>query len=139
MEFGSSVTTIGGYVFWGTRRITRIISLSSNPPGANDDTFSGIDYLNCKLYVPVGARSAYKGSLGWIYFRSVYEFDDIDLIKCDVTGDDNVDISDVNAVINTMLGTEENSNILGYADVTGDGKVDIADVNAVINIMLGKR
>ena len=53
----------------------------------------------------------------------------------DVTGDGNVDIADVNAVINIMLGKAAPT---AGGDVTGDGSVDIADVNAVINIMLGK-
>ncbi len=53
----------------------------------------------------------------------------------DVTGDGQVDISDVNAVINIMLGKLSST---PAADVTGDGQVDIADVNAVINLMLGK-
>ena len=53
----------------------------------------------------------------------------------DVTGDGNVDIADVNAVINIMLGKAAPT---AGGDVTGDGSVDIADVNAVINIILGK-
>ena len=53
----------------------------------------------------------------------------------DVTGDGQVDIADVNAVINIMLGKAESTTA---GDVTGDGGIDIADVNAVINIMLGK-
>ena len=53
----------------------------------------------------------------------------------DVTGDGQVDIADVNAVIDIMLGKAEQT---AAADVTGDGQVDIADVNAVIDIMLGK-
>lgn len=57
----------------------------------------------------------------------------------DVTGDGKVDIADVNAVINVMLGKAFTSGELQAAsDVTGDGVVDIADVNAVINAMLGK-
>lgn len=56
-------------------------------------------------------------------------------VKGDVTGDGNVDISDVNAVINMMLGRTPWT---AAGDVTGDDSVDIADVNAVINIMLGK-
>ena len=51
----------------------------------------------------------------------------------DITGDGRVDIADVNAVINMMLGKSA-----APGDVTGDGKVDISDVNAVINAMLGK-
>ncbi len=56
-------------------------------------------------------------------------------IKGDVTGNGVVDIADVNAVINMMLGREEQT-VAG--DLTGNGIIDIADVNAVINIMLGK-
>ena len=53
----------------------------------------------------------------------------------DVTADGTVDISDINAIINIMLGKAPQT----YAsDVTGDDNVDISDVNAVINIMLGK-
>lgn len=57
------------------------------------------------------------------------------VVTGDVTGDNTVDISDVNAVINIMLGKAVP---IPAADVTVDGKVDISDVNKVINIMLGK-
>ena len=53
----------------------------------------------------------------------------------DINGDGVVDIADVNAVINMMLGKVES---VPAADINGDGHVDIADVNAVINAMLGK-
>ena len=53
----------------------------------------------------------------------------------DVTGDGEVDIADVNAVINIMLGKAEKT---AAADVTGEGDVDITDVNVLINILLGK-
>lgn len=53
----------------------------------------------------------------------------------DVTGDGVVDIADVNAVVNMMLGKTEQTSA---SDVTGDGQIDIADVNIIINLMLGK-
>ncbi len=56
-------------------------------------------------------------------------------VQGDLTGDGSVDIADVNAVINMMLGKTAQT---AAGDVTGDNNVDIADVNAVINIMLGK-
>lgn len=56
----------------------------------------------------------------------------------DVTGDGLVDIADVNAVINVMLGKWTAADCANDPDLTGDGKVDIADVNASINYMLGK-
>lgn len=58
-----------------------------------------------------------------------------DVVTGDVTGNGQVDIADVNAVINIMLGKATQT---AAADVTGEGTVDIADVNAVINVMLGK-
>ena len=55
----------------------------------------------------------------------------------DVNGDGVVDIADVNACINVILGAEEAAKYEGRADVNKDGSVDIADVNAIINIILG--
>lgn len=53
----------------------------------------------------------------------------------DINGDGKVDISDVNAVINNMLGKVE---LIPAADINRDNNVDISDVNAIINLMLGK-
>ena len=59
------------------------------------------------------------------------------VLKGDVNGDGSVDISDVNAVINIMLGKGIYAgNTSG--DVNGDEVVDISDVNMVLNILLGK-
>ena len=49
----------------------------------------------------------------------------------DVNGDDEVNIADVNAVIDVILGGSNTA-----ADVNGDGEVNIADVNAVIDVIL---
>ncbi len=66
------------------------------------------------------------------------EFEVKSALPGDVTGDGQVDIADVNAIINIMLQKNPASDYPGDADVSGDGGIDIADVNAVINIMLGK-
>ena len=55
----------------------------------------------------------------------------------DLTGDGNVDIADINALINVMLGQWTAADCVNDPDLTGDGKVDIADVNVCINLMLG--
>ena len=54
----------------------------------------------------------------------------------DVTGDGKVDVSDVNAVINIILGNKTEADYPGNADLTGEGKTDVSDVNAIINIIL---
>ena len=56
----------------------------------------------------------------------------------DVNGDGKVDVTDVNIIINIMLGKADASAYPGNADVNGDTKVDVTDVNIIINIMLGK-
>lgn len=59
-------------------------------------------------------------------------------ITGDVNGDSIVDISDVNTLLNILLGKDDASNYDGRADVNSDGTVDISDVNVIINILLGK-
>ncbi len=71
--------------------------------------------------------------------RGAYEYQGLQpIVPGDVTGDGQVDIADVNAVINVMLGRAASQQEQAASDITGNGQVDIADVNAVINIMLGK-
>lgn len=57
------------------------------------------------------------------------------VIPGDINNDGGVDISDVNGVINMMLGKAEYT---AAGDINNDGRIDISDVNAVINLMLGK-
>ncbi|MBQ9217234.1 MAG: CotH kinase family protein [Muribaculaceae bacterium] len=55
-------------------------------------------------------------------------------VSGDVDGNGSVDVADVNAVINAMLGKGS----VIEADIDGNGVVDITDINQVVNIMLGK-
>lgn len=57
----------------------------------------------------------------------------------DVNGDKVVDIADVNALINHMLGKQVDGTFnFNLGDLDENGVIDISDVNAVINLMLGK-
>jgi len=53
-------------------------------------------------------------------------------ITGDVNGDTLVNIADLNAVINVILGGQA----IPLADVNGDGNVNISDINAIVNIIL---
>ena len=78
-----------------------------------------------------------------IYFDDItfyYKGDDVPLneftdVRGDVNGDGEVDVTDVNFIINIVLGKNQS---VDTADVNGDGKIDVTDVNNVINIILGK-
>ena len=57
-----------------------------------------------------------------------------DSLVGDVNGDGNVNTSDVTALVNRLLGTENNADFT--YDINGDGIIDVSDVTAVINIIL---
>ena len=80
---------------------------------------------------------------GWLSDRLAWMdqqlgYDPDALVTGDITGDGKVDVSDVNAVINIMLGKAQASDFPGDSDVNDDGMVDVSDVNIIINLMLGK-
>lgn len=56
--------------------------------------------------------------------------------KGDVNGDGKIDISDLNLLVNTLVGLDTLSKYDNRADINGDGKADVSDINALINIML---
>ncbi len=58
--------------------------------------------------------------------------------KGDIDNNGVVDVTDLNILINIILGKSSASDYGGRADVTGEGNIDVSDINAVINIILGK-
>ena len=58
-----------------------------------------------------------------------------DTVSSDVNGDGRVNVSDVSALINMILGITPMDQTTG--DVNGDGRVNVSDVSALINIILG--
>ena len=58
-----------------------------------------------------------------------------DFIPGDVNGDGQVNVSDVTALINMILGVIPKD--LEHGDVTGDGNVNVSDVTRLVNIILG--
>lgn len=54
----------------------------------------------------------------------------------DVNHDGEVNIADINAIIDIILGGDADDKTRERADVNGDGEVNIADINAVIDIIL---
>ena len=54
----------------------------------------------------------------------------------DVNHDGEVNIADINAIINIILGGNVDDQTRERADVNGDGEVNIADINAIIDIIL---
>lgn len=57
-------------------------------------------------------------------------------MRGDINNDNKVDVSDVNIMIDMVLGKQAQN--LGVADLDGDNLIDVSDVNAIIDIVLGK-
>lgn len=58
------------------------------------------------------------------------------ILMGDVNGDGKVDVEDVVAIVNKILGTPDDNFNEAAADINGDGKIDVDDVVAVVNIIL---
>ena len=88
------------------------------------------DYSGRTLHVRQGMTGAYQADERWYpYFGQIVE----DIFLGDVNRDLEVNIADVNAAIDIILGG--NGSTIA-ADVNGDGEINIADINAVIDIIL---
>lgn len=130
-----SLNEIRVYAFWGCENLKTVISHNPIPPIlASDLSDTNINVFgNLKpdtLRVPRAAIEAYGSAGEWSLFAHILPLEG----DCDLTGDNTVDVADVNMAIDIMLGDSPQGN----SDVTGDGIVDICDVNAIINRMLGK-
>ena len=56
----------------------------------------------------------------------------------DVDGNGTVDVTDVNILVNIILG-KANAADYPNANINGEDGIDVSDVNAVVNIILGKQ
>ena len=131
----NSVTRIGNEAFNWCDNLKRVICLALVPPQLTGLGFP-FDYdtqrYTATLYVPIEAVDAYKSAPYWWYFSNIVG---IDPSLGDVNLDGEITIADVNAVINCILGTNDDHYM---SDVNRDGEVTISDINAIINKIFNK-
>ena len=119
--------------FSGCSSLAKVTSEVDSPFTFGMDAFKGINE-NCKLYVPAGTKDAYIAK-GWttdVFKGGIYDGTEAD---GDLNGDGQMNISDVTALVNMVLGKTAKT---AAADVNGDGEVNISDVTALVNMILGK-
>ena len=104
--------------------------------GSDHNGYNGLNLVNCYVASPAnGVVSNY----GYITVDGDEWQGHIEIkrsgITGDVNGDGKVNVSDVTALINMILGITPIDQT--RADVNGDTKVNVSDVTALINIILG--
>lgn len=70
------------------------------------------------------------------YASSLITLTPLDALLGDVNGDGRVNVADVTALVDIILGKRDNTN--GMADINGDTQIDIADVTSLVNIILNQ-
>ncbi len=134
VELGSNVASISANSFNGCSKIKTLRVRRTTPPNATSGVFNDLDKWSCTLYVPKGTVNAYKNADEWKTFFFISD-DETEPSDGDVNGDGKVNVSDVTALINMIMGITTMDE--ASADVNGDGKVNVSDVSALINIILG--
>ena len=130
---GEMVDSIGSMAFTGCGSIERFVMMPELPPlVAGEETFDPANFSTATLVVRKEMRDNYICDEMWTKFERIVNLED-EMIPGDVNGDFEVNIADVNAVIDAILG---GGGKVSPFDVNGDNEVNIADVNAVIDLIL---
>ena len=135
----NSVTVISSGAFYECRGLTNVYSYIADlsQVTAENRSFAvngNYDYSSRTLHVLQGTVDDYRADENWyLYFGQIVDDLVPGTLPGDVNGDLEVNIADVNAVINIILGGNDDTTA---ADVNGDLEVNIADINAIIHIIL---
>lgn len=111
----STITSIGNSAFSGCTGLREFFSLMQRPPTINPNVFQDVPVDGtCDLHVPEGSKVRYENKAVWKDFVMIFE--DAGSggggggsgsgVRGDVTGDGTVDVEDLNAVVNIMLGKD---------------------------------
>lgn len=130
----NSVNYIGSLAFYNCTGLAEIHSQITNPTSAplGNNVFYGVPKTTCKLYVPAGTLQLYRNAAQWKDFLNIEEEGGL---TGDVNGDGTVNVSDVTALVNMILGVIPKDE--QRADVDGNGTVNVSDVTALVNLILG--
>lgn len=103
----------------------------------NDGVFVLVPTTTCVLQVPKGTKNAYQQADQWKDFVNIEESQE-DIVLGDLDGSCDINGTDLNILINIILGKDNADNYGGRANIDGEGGVDGTDLNRLINFIIGK-
>ena len=95
----SSLTEIGRFALYKCSDLREIRVAATHVPAVGSNGFDGIDFVNCKLYVPKGTKEDYQEAYGWRNFKSgnsMVQFDNIIEYDVDDTPSAIMEVTDNN-------------------------------------------
>ena len=132
VELPATVTWIGSYAMAGMTGMKSMISNAEEVPALGEQVWAGVNQATIPLTVPTASVNSYKAADQWKLFKFGNSW-----LKGDVNGDGEVNIADINALINIILGNVADAETMLRADVNEDGEINVGDINALVDIILG--
>ena len=132
VELPPTVTWIGSYAMADMTGMKSMISNAEDVPALGQNVWAGVNQSNIPLTVPEASVNSYKAANQWKLFKFGSSW-----LKGDVNGDGEVNIADINALLNIILGNIADDETMLRADVNEDGEINVGDINALVDIILG--
>ena len=133
MRLPETIVYLGDYAMAGMTGMKVLKTDATDVPELGNNVWAGVNQPAVPLIAPDNeSTELYKAADQWMYF--FFQSDD-DFLLGDVNDDGAVNIADVTALIDYLLGSGDNIN-LKNADVNQDDSINIADVTALIDMLL---
>ena len=129
LELGANLDSMEYGALQDLSNVKLVICWATTPPRASEQAMY-VAFAKAPLYVPRVALDAYREARMWHKFQTILPIEEVG----DITGDGNININDVSALISILLGTETDRSY--FCDVNLDGSVNIGDVSYLINLLL---
>ena len=141
VKIGANLEYMLSGSFYDSEELNKVTCLAPNPPDfCIYDLNLGVPNFTCTedatLYVPVQSLNSYKNSDYQYMFAHILPIGASEVIIGDLNGDQEINIADINALIDIILGGAADDAVLDRADVNDDEEVNIADINTLIDIIL---
>ena len=129
-----TVSHIGTRAMAGMTGLEEIDVNAAIVPTLGDEVWAGVDQPSVKLgTIDNETAELYASAEQWQEFYIMHYY-----LLGDVNGDGIVDVTDINLMVNKILGKQAEPFIAQAADINNDGKIDVTDINEVVNMILGK-
>ena len=130
VELPETMTWLGTRAMAGMTGLTALSCMATEVPNLGEKVWDGLKQSSIPLTVPSGSVDLYRAADQWRKFLFENSW-----LRGDVNGDGEVNIADINALVNIILGHVYDAQFMLRADVNEDGEINISDINMVLAII----